>query len=209
LIKTERDRYVTLFFHPYFNQPAQWHRLVLNAFPAGLFQATEATALEEKLKLLLSIRDQSLEAALRNQQRMTTEQEEAQKSIWGNILHRNIGLSMPAYAEILRHAVYTQTIINQARIACALERHRLEKGSYPDSLEELQGLAGSAALLDAASGKPMRYRRVEGRKYALWSIGLDGVDHGGKRGEGDKASKKAYVEGDDFVGDWVWDFPGK
>jgi hypothetical protein len=102
-----------------------------------------------------------------------------------------------------RKVVYTQCVLNEAIAACALERYRIEHGDYPDSLDAANHPGEKPIPLDVVSGKPMGYRRTSDGRYALWCIGLDGKDDGGKRGTGGSPTNPKYS------GDWVWDFPAK
>ena len=58
-------------------------------------------------------------------------------------------------------------------------------------------------------GKPMRYRKSTDGRYALWSIGFDGKDDGGKRALDAKKPGVTRFYDAAYVGDWVWDFPAK
>ena len=80
----------------------------------------------------------------------------------------------------------TQTQVDFARIAIALDRWRWEKGSYPAALSEVIGAHGLAGLHDFFTGEPFRYRLNADGTYLLYATGRDGTDNGGK--------------GDD----WVW-----
>jgi len=83
-------------------------------------------------------------------------------------------------------------LVEQARIACALERYRERNGGYPGSLAALAPDFLKAVPPDPADGKPMRYAAVPPDGFRLWSVGSDRVDGGGKVGE-----KRGE-------GDWVW-----
>lgn len=65
------------------------------------------------------------------------------------------------------------------RLLLALERYRLNRGTYPASLDEL-GPAG--AEIDPYSGRPFGYRLVEEKRggFVLYSVGDDRRDDGGK-----------------------------
>jgi hypothetical protein len=58
------------------------------------------------------------------------------------------------------------------------------------------------------SGKPMGYRLTPNGRYALWCVGFDGVDDGGKRVLDPKSPDRAPYSNPDYKGDWVWDFAG-
>ena len=69
-----------------------------------------------------------------------------------------------------------QTCLDQARIACMLERHKIQKGKYPASLAEL----GAALPTDPFSGKAYLYsldpETVPGKRYRLRGVGPDQKD---------------------------------
>jgi hypothetical protein len=69
-----------------------------------------------------------------------------------------------------------QTIIQHlAILACDLELHRLEHGSYPTSLAELPG----DSKIDPLTHELFRYR-MEGERPVIYSIGTDLKDDGGQ-----------------------------
>lgn len=64
-------------------------------------------------------------------------------------------------------------------IACALERYRLQHGSFPASLDAVQAELASFTLNDPARpDQPMSYR-LEPTGYLLWAAGEDAKDDGG------------------------------
>ena len=69
-----------------------------------------------------------------------------------------------------------QTCLDQARIACMLERYKIQKGKYPASLSEL----GAALPTDPFSGKAYLYsldpETVPGKRYRLRGVGPDQKD---------------------------------
>jgi hypothetical protein len=80
-------------------------------------------------------------------------------------------LSRAAEAEALRRISIT---------ALALERYRVRHGSYPNSLAELTPDFLKTPLPDFMDGQPLRYRLAADGHFLLYSVGLDGVDNGGK-----------------------------
>lgn len=64
--------------------------------------------------------------------------------------------------------------------AIALERYHGKNGSYPDSLADLPPDFLKIPLPDFMDGQPLRYRHTDDRCFILYSVGLDGVDNGGK-----------------------------
>jgi hypothetical protein len=108
---------------------------------------------------------------------------------------------------VIFRAIYAQSGINEAIAACALERYRIEHGSYPDSLQAANHAGETSIPMDAISGKSMGYRRTSNGKYMLWCVSLSGNDHGGKRVLDAKAPRLTKFNDPSYTGDWVWDYP--
>jgi hypothetical protein len=105
-----------------------------------------------------------------------------------------------------------QASVELARAACALERFRLARRAYPDQLDELVPEFLPQVPLDLADGRPLRYRRTDDGRFILYSIGIDGEDHGGKiRRELDEQQPDAHdtpgLKAFQEAGDWVWQYP--
>jgi len=66
------------------------------------------------------------------------------------------------------------------RTGIALERHRLAHGRHPESLAALVPDFLPEVPLDPCDGKPLRYRLQSDGSPVVWSIGIDGIDEGGK-----------------------------
>ena len=91
--------------------------------------------------------------------------------------------------------------IDAARVACALERYRLENKKYPDSLEDLGELFPKEELpRDCMDGEVLRYRTTD-TGYLLWSVGWDKKDNGGVRHLYQKQDDGASL----YYEDWVWE----
>ena len=84
---------------------------------------------------------------------------------------------------VVSRAARTDAELRQAIIAAALERHFLAKQAYPDELAALAPDFVDGVPLDPAVARPMRYERTPDGRYRLWSIGTDGKDDGGSRGD--------------------------
>jgi len=87
--------------------------------------------------------------------------------------------------------VFAQAALNQAILACALERHFLARGRYPESLTELQPQFIEKLPTDPVRGRPMNYERVDDRHYILRSFGPNTVN-----------DRKVPASDD-----WLWRFP--
>jgi hypothetical protein len=107
---------------------------------------------------------------------------------------------LPAVDKSLEKAVASQATITLARVACALERHRLATGHYPESLAVLTPRFLVAIPPDPVNGGPLLYHRDDPDRYILYSVGLNETDDGGV------ASVPAHgsLGREAPQGDWVW-----
>lgn len=104
-----------------------------------------------------------------------------------------------------RKFVYTQSTIDLARVACALESYRLAHGAHPESLGKLVPEFISQVPHDIIGGQPLHYRRTTKDRFVLYSVGWDNTDDGGvvalsKTSHWDDTKHKWVVDPDD----WVW-----
>jgi hypothetical protein len=106
----------------------------------------------------------------------------------------------PALSEMERTYGYAQTLLDQTRVGCALERHRLAQGSVPASLDALVPAYIAELPRDVMNGQPLHYRTSADGGYTLYSIAWNLQDDGGKSDA--KAAAKQQP-------DWVWSVPGK
>ncbi|MEM8952865.1 MAG: hypothetical protein AAGD22_01820 [Verrucomicrobiota bacterium] len=105
---------------------------------------------------------------------------------------------------------YLSAKIDQAEIACALERFRIRHGEYPSKLSELVSDFLAAVPVDGMDGKPMRYRRDgENERYLIYSVGSDRENDDGARMLDQKLLERKRVYSRDFEGDWVWGYPAR
>ena len=102
-----------------------------------------------------------------------------------------------------RRFAHSQTQLDQAVIACALERYRLAHAAYPETLEGLSPDFMDKIPHDLISGEPMKYRRTDDGQYILYSIGWNETDDGGL--DTQSRGKASDLE----TGDWVWRLPVK
>ncbi len=85
---------------------------------------------------------------------------------------------------------FAQTSVNQATIACALERFRLVNKAYPEALEQLVPALLARVPHDAVSGRPMIYQPVREGRFILRGVGPNGTD--------DRKNKTSD--------DWLWTY---
>jgi hypothetical protein len=123
-------------------------------------------------------------------------------------------LVFPALSKSSQKFAYSQTLIDQARCACAVERFYAENGKYPTALADLQPKFLASIPSDVIDGQPLRYRIVpagtEGDKdsaataqVVLYSIGWNQSDD-----RGQVVMSKAGKRRQSNDGDWVWQHPG-
>jgi hypothetical protein len=98
-----------------------------------------------------------------------------------------------------------QARIDEARIACGLERYRLAHGVYPETLAGLAPAYIDEVPNDVINGQPYHYRLNEDGTFLLYSVGWNQTDDGGKF-----AFRKDNPKAIDYEqGDWVWPTPKK
>ena len=107
---------------------------------------------------------------------------------------------LPALNKVLLRTAAAQTTVNQAAIACALERCRLAKEQFPEKLDALAPQFISPLPNDVLTGEPYKYHRTDDGRFVLYSVGWDDKDDGGIAG------KTLF---DEKQGDWVWEYPAK
>jgi hypothetical protein len=71
---------------------------------------------------------------------------------------------------------FAQTSVNQAILACALERYWLSNRAYPETLKLLVPALLERIPHDAVSGRPMLYERLEDGRFILIGLGPNGSD---------------------------------
>jgi hypothetical protein len=131
-------------------------------------------------------------------------------AIEAGALHRTpynlfTGMLLPALEKAAKKFALAQTCVNLARVAGALERHRLAHGSYPETLDSLAPQFIAKLPHDVIDGQPLKYRRNADGSFILYSVGWNETDDGGTivMGKG----KTPRVDQDE--GDWVWHHPAR
>jgi hypothetical protein len=105
--------------------------------------------------------------------------------------------SIPA-SDIADGIGHRETMRRLALTACALERHYLAHGTYPESLTTLVPVYLPAVPLDVIDGAPLRYRRDPDSTFTLYSLALDGDDDQGRRIPSNVSNDLTTD------GDWAW-----
>ncbi len=113
-------------------------------------------------------------------------------------------LLFPAIAKLSAKFANGQTTVDLATVACALERHRLVTGQYPEQLDLLVPRFIAKIPTDVINGELLKYRREPDGTFVLYSVGWNQIDDGG---EVELTKSGAAV--DPNQGDWVWRYPAK
>jgi hypothetical protein len=106
----------------------------------------------------------------------------------------------PAINSASQRAAVAQTVVNQARIAVAIERFRLANGTPPDALAALAPRFLAAVPVDVLGGAPYRYEPAGGNRFALVAVGLNLQPDGGQVAVDKQGRPKTTA----VAGDWVW-----
>jgi len=116
------------------------------------------------------------------------------------VLHHRLlaALLLPSLSKIPLKAAMGQTAADHAALTCALERHRLANGQFPEKLEALVPRFIAQLPNDLFTGEPYKYRRAGDGQFVLYSVGWNETDDGGVPG------KNLPVGYDEEQGDWVW-----
>ena len=116
--------------------------------------------------------------------------------------------ALPAAATSLDHLFRFQEVAlarrDAARLAVALARFRLARGTWPEALDEFVPAYLDALPADRITGGPLRYA-VRGGRPVVWSLGADRDDDGGvPAADGpDAAALWGAVAAAPPDGDWV------
>lgn len=85
-------------------------------------------------------------------------------------------LTLPAFGAAARKAAYAQSRVDQARLACALERFHLRHNDLPQRLGELEPEFIDRLPRDVIGGRHFVYRRDGTDTFTLYSLGWNGTD---------------------------------
>lgn len=110
---------------------------------------------------------------------------------------------LPALGDAAKKFAYGQASVDLARTAIALERCRLARGEFPETLDVLAPQFIPKVPHDVIGGQRLKYHREADGLFVLYSIGWNETDDGGVVG----LKKDGPV--DLQSGDSVWRYPGK
>jgi hypothetical protein len=114
--------------------------------------------------------------------------------------HRGFSkLMLGQITKSIQRCAIEQNRVDQALIACALERYRVAHGSFPETLEALEPTLSGPLPLDDCTGRPQKYRLLPNGRFVLYGLGWNESDDGGV-----EAMKQDGADKDPEKGDWVW-----
>jgi hypothetical protein len=107
-------------------------------------------------------------------------------------------MDVTALVEQTKRMAYSQSALDQAAVACALERYRMANRTYPEKLEDLVPRYLEMPPKDLLTGRCLSYRLSGNGTFDLHGFGWDGQDHGGMVVLSEEG--RPGMEGSD----WVW-----
>jgi hypothetical protein len=111
-------------------------------------------------------------------------------------------IAVPNFLKATQTTVHHQTIVNEALIACALERYSIAHAEYPELLAALVPQFIDRIPHDVINDGQLKYRRTNDG-FVLYSVGWNEKDDGGTQ----MLTKDGRSNFDN--GDWVWDYSNK
>ena len=111
-----------------------------------------------------------------------------------DIMGQEIGGELRPVLNVVRKYAYMQAQLDEARIACRLERYRLAHGSYPATLESLVPVYGPELPRDIMNGQAYIYKLKPDQTYILYSVGWNQKDDQGDAGTSRTSDSP----------DWIW-----
>lgn len=167
--------------------------------PRGWFDQNKASVGRMHLEMFLPVVDvksHRVAPAEVNQMALRLEQNVQDRSLY-NWFAR---LLLPALGRAAMQSAKGQVSVDLARLAVALERHRLAQGEYPPDLAALAPRFLAKVPPDVVSGVPYVYHRTGDGSFELYSIGWNEIDDGGHTVLLEQEKLRANWE----AGDWVW-----
>jgi hypothetical protein len=178
--------------------------------PTGWFYQNQLNCARMVVKYYVPLADVNRETVSPASVRYADEalRAEAKKTTPYNILKKTL---LPWLGKTVEKFAHAQSSVDLARTAIALERCRLARGEYPESLDALAPQFIARVPHDVIGGQPLKYRRTQDGQFVLYSIGWNETDDGGVAGN--QKSRDRTDENSSTVdisqGDWVWRYPAK
>ena len=184
-------------------KPMFWPTLAYRLSPSGWFfmnQVAMARCYQAAFPTSAELSQRVMSPDISRRFEETAAQVRSRSRIPGNLF---VGFYLPSLERAASPCARTQTSVDLARVACALERFRQANGGFPESLNALVPTYLPEIPHDIVNGQPLRYRRTEDGNFLLYSVGWNGKDDGGKP----EPAKYFYFAMAEPTGDWVWRYP--
>lgn len=189
-----------------FGESDRFKTTALRMQPSGWIQSSKAALVEAHLELIMPVVNPAsirFDPVLASAASDTVDKRVREHRIreWMD------AMIFPAIGKALERYALTQSYVNQARVACALERARLQSSatksarSYPANLSEVTKLFPDGIPGGPCTGKPLRYGVNADGSYYLYSEGWNLKDDGGT------VSLREDQRLIDTEADCVWSFP--
>lgn len=113
-------------------------------------------------------------------------------------------IAIPNLRKATETTVKNQTHVKLGMVASALERARMDSGSYPESLEALTPKYLENLPIDLITGKSFRYQKRVNGEFALYSPAWDGGDDIAPLLADANASMRSIIAMEQSGRDWIW-----
>jgi hypothetical protein len=185
-------------------------KITARLIPAGWFDQNQLRSARRMVEDFIPLADVNQETVSPVSARHANEtlRAETKNATPYNILEK---LLLPWLGNVVEKFACSQTFVDLARTAIALERYRLAHGEFPEALDALAPQFIAQVPHDVIGGGPLKYRREADGQFVLYSVGWNETDDGGvvvnqkSRDRWDESSSKVDIS----QGDWVWRYPQK
>lgn len=174
-------------------------RLLFGLAPTGWFEQNKFSLSQKHATLIRPLVDQEKQMVSPAASRRTATALQTMRRTPYDLFSAAL---IPAISQSAQKFATAQTYVNLARIAIALERHRLASGGYPENLAALTPKFLAQLPHDIINGQPLQYRRTDDDSFILYSIGWNETDDGGT-----VVMNKSGQFAEQTRGDWVWRYP--
>jgi hypothetical protein len=210
-LKSERAAYGNQLFRYIRTHKIAFRRLVgsddsaaslayLLAGPEGWFyqeQAVFQQLFQSRVADIFDAQTGHMNPSAINESRKALDRELAGSALWNhNSMSR---LLLNKLLDLFERTALAQTQAELAAMACALERYRLAKGEFPETLEALVPQFANRIPADVCGGAPLKYRPLAGGQFLLYGVGWNETDDGGTTVMNKEGTAPASDQGD-----WVW-----
>jgi hypothetical protein len=110
---------------------------------------------------------------------------------------------MGNFSKSVKTTARSAGVVDQLRVAMALEQHRTATGQYPTRLSDLEPRFIERVPHDLLTGQPLKYRRTDDGRYLLYSVGWNQRDDGGRSTAEIAKSQPGHSDCDDLVWRYV------